>query len=115
MPKTGGQLYHRVRLLSAHSVHVKVLNAKLDFWQMNVHASLVPSIRSQVHTIHHFMFPHTKHVPTQSDFLFGSHPPLTFYCNLSRIRKGWCKEETHTTPFMGAERRVWIELYSTFM
>ena len=66
--QTRGQLYHRVRLAAkcTHSVDVKVLNSKLDFWQMNVHVSLVPSIRSQVHTIHHFIFPHTKHVPTQT-------------------------------------------------
>ena len=47
--QTRGQLYHRVRLAAkcTHSVDVKVLNSKLDFWQMNVHVSTAPSIRSQ--------------------------------------------------------------------
>ena len=102
MPKTRGQLYHRVRLLSAHSVHVKVLNSKLDFWQMNVHVSLAPSIRSQVHTIHHFMFPHTKHVPTQTTVTSysGATLPSLFAATSLASAKGGARRKP-------IQRRLW--------
>ena len=69
---------------------------------MNVHVSLVPSIRSQVHTIHHFIFPHTKHVPTQTTVTSysGATLPSLFAATSLASAKGGARRKP-------IQRRLW--------